>query len=297
MTKRMVILLTALAMTACEKKDTGEPTTVAHIVEPQADSAVNVAEGAPPPASPATAKAAMAAAPTSATATIAYSYKLGFELPNRRLDAVVAAHRAACTALGARCQLLNSSRAGGDGDAAEASLDLRLVPAEVAPFTARITASSTAAGGTLLDSRTTGEDVTRQLIDADAALKAKRTLRDRLQTLLESHQGRLADLLEVEKSLSETQQALDTATAELAELRQRVSFSTLTITYRAEHPLGSTGRPLAEALANAGQTLATSLALLVTAALALLPWLVPIGGIVWLLARWRARRRARRPAG
>ncbi len=232
-----------------------------------------------------------------ATARIAYSYSLGFEVPTARLDAVLRRHRAACDALGpAHCQLINAARTGGGGDAAEASLDLRLLPADVRPFEARLTASATDAGGKVLSDSIKGEDLTRALIDADAALKAKRTLRDRLQTLLENHQGRLADLLEVEKALSATQQELDTATAELAELRQRVDFSTLAISYRSTRPLGSTARPLADAVANAGTTISSSLALLLTTALAVLPWLLPLGLLVWLLGRWRVWLRERRLA-
>ena len=238
--------------------------------------------------------AAAAAATNTGAAFIAYSYTIAFEIAARRLDDVVAAHRAACDALGAgQCQLLNSSRRGDEADGITASLDLRLAPAAAKPFEARLRSTVAEAGGRLLASDVAGDDLTRQIIDADAALKAKRTLRDRLQTLLERRDGKLADLLEVEKALSQTQQELDSATALLAELRQRVSFSKFTISYRSERPIGSTtARPLANAIADAGQTLSASLALLLTICVAVLPWLVPVA-LVAVGLRWRARRRAR----
>ncbi len=172
------------------------------------------------------------------------------------------------------------------------NLDLRVAPGEVAAFEARLRQAAGDAGGTLLFDKVDGEDITRQLIDADAALRAKRTLRDRLQALLETHQGRLADLLEVEKALSTTQQELDAATAELAELRQRVDLSKLSISYRAARPLGPIDRPLAGAVAGLGHTLASSLALLLSATVAVLPWLPPLALLVRLVRRWRRGRRA-----
>lgn len=306
MVRSIQLLLAMVVLTSCGEKHAADTTTTASV--PQSNRAETPAavltsnakdEEALSPQEPARASAtpAQTASPQQTAASIAYSYKLGFELPARRIDEVQRAHRAACEALGpAHCQLLNSSRTGGDSDAASASLELRIVPAIVKSFTAQLETSAKGAGGTLLDSSTTGEDLTRQLIDADAALKAKRTLRDRLQNLLEHHEGRLADLLALEKSLSETQQELDTATAELAELQQRVGFSKFDISYRSEHPLGSTARPLAEAVADAGQTISGSLAALLSLSLALVPWLLPIGLIVFVFRRWQVRRRLRATA-
>lgn len=308
--------LAALGLVSCGNKHAPGGPSAPTKVEANADAASGELQSPPrpvvasapiaPPMVPAPKMSAGAPAPPEPGATvplhtgaasIAYSYKLGFELPARRIDAAQNAHRAACEAQGpARCQVLNSSRSGGLTDAASASLELRIVPAAVKTFTARLEASTADLGGSLLENSTTGEDITRQLIDADAALKAKRTLRDRLQDLLEHHRGDLADLLEVEKSLSETQQELDTATAELAELQQRISFSQLQISYRSEQPLGSTtARPLADAVANAGQTISGSLAALLTLTLAIIPWLLPLALIIFVIRRWRRSRASLRP--
>lgn len=316
MAKQILIVLAVLGLTNCGSKpaaetvarDTvtsttaiGQPAPLASAPSPRAVSPRAVEVPAPPAMVGVPKDTAAEPTPAATTplhtgaASIAYSYKLAFELPARRIDAAQNADRAACEVLGlARCQVLNSSRIGGITDAASASLELRIVPAVVRTFTAQREASTANFGGSLLRNSTTGEDITRQLIDADAALKAKRTLRDRLQDLLAHHRGNLADLLDVEKSLSETQQELDTATAELAELRQRISFSELEIGYRSERPLGSTtARPLADAIANAGQTISGSLAVMLTLTLALAPWLIPLGLLVFLYRWWQARRRLR----
>jgi hypothetical protein len=233
-----------------------------------------------------------AAQATPGVAQIAYSYGWTFELPTDAVAATLAAHRKLCAEMGpARCQLLGSSEAS-DGDGARtAKLDLRVAPAAIADFGRRLEASVAAADGRTISATVEGEDLTAKLIDAEAALKAKRTLRDRLQALLERREGKLADLLETEKALSQTQQELDAATAMLAELRRRVALSDVTIDYRSTRPLlADRGRPLADAFAEAGHTLAASLASLVTFLVAALPWALLVGFVVWAARAWRRRR-------
>ena len=251
------------------------------------------------------ADAAVTAPPASSAplrtglAFIAYSYRLSFEIPARKLDAVQKSHTAACEALGpTRCQLLNASRSAANADAIEASLELRIAPADAKAFQARLESSTDAAGGRLLGNTMTGEDITRQTTDADAAVKAKRTLRDRLQTLLERRDGRLADLLAVERALSATQQELDAATGLSAVLHQRIDFSTMSISYRSERALGSaTERPLADAWANLSLMLARSLATLLFIIVAGAPWaLVAVLVFVGLRALHRRRRASKADA-
>lgn len=232
--------------------------------------------------------------PAAGAAFIAYSYRWGFELPSAAVLPTLAAHRALCADMGpARCQLLGSSQTRGEGDAIEATLELKVAPGDTAGFGQQLEASVAAADGRTLSSEVAGEDLTRQLIDAEAALRAKRTLRDRLQQLLEDRDGKLADLLETEKALAQTQAELDGATALLAELRRRVDLSAVTISYRSTRSLTfDRGRPLQDALDAAGHTLATSLAGLITVLIAALPWAIIAGLVVWAARAWRRRRRA-----
>jgi chromosome segregation ATPase len=172
-------------------------------------------------------------------------------------------------------------------------LELRIIPSEARAFQAKVETTTSSAGGKLLESAVSGEDLTRQTIDADASLNAKRTLRDRLQALLEHRDGRLADLLAVERALSEAQQELDSATGTLAELRQRVAFSKMIVSYRSEQAIGSaTARPLADAWANATTLLSQSLATLLTLAVVALPWALVLGGLFFAARAWRRRSRA-----
>ena len=75
------------------------------------------------------------------------------------------------------------------------------------------------------------EDLTRQIVDTEAAVRARTALRDRLQAILATRPGKLSDLLEVEKELARVQGELDATQSELAVMRTRVVTSLLTITY------------------------------------------------------------------
>ena len=233
-------------------------------------------------------------APRTGAAFIAYSYAWSFELPEDRVLATQRKHIALCRAMGpGRCQLLSSSNKRVD-DRAEAEAELRIAPGAIQAFGAKIEAGVRDADGQVLASSVEGEDLTREIVDADAALKAKRTLRDRLQTLLERREGKLADLLAVEKSLSDTQQELDAATSLMAELHQRVDFSKVSLHYASRVPLtvGEQRWPLRDAFASASGTFGASLATLISLLVAATPWLV-LAVLVFLGLRGLRRHRRR----
>ena len=83
------------------------------------------------------------------------------------------------------------------------------------------------------DSSTNAVDLTSQIIDTDAQLKAQKTLRDRLQNLLETREGELDELLNVERELARVQGQIDSYESNLANLRQRVSMSDIYLSYSA----------------------------------------------------------------
>ncbi len=289
-TRSFIVLGLSIALAGCGENSASQSTTGTKTVLLERAPPTNVAEAAAAPI------AQQSAPPPANTgvAFIAYSYALSLELPAKRLAEVQRAHAAACDAMGAsRCQILNSSRNATDSDAGGATLELRIIPSEARAFQAKLETTTSSAGGKLLESAVSGEDLTRQTIDADASLKAKRTLRDRLQALLEHRDGRLADLLAVERALSDAQQQLDSATGTLAELRQRVGFSKMTVSYRSEQALGSaTARPLGEAWADATTVLSHSLATMLTLAIIIVPWALVLGGLFFAARAWRRRVKA-----
>ena len=252
-------------------------------------AAFDVAE--PPAAAPAPPAAA-------ATPQIAYSYTFGYTLPAGAMGSVQARHVALCRSLGpARCLVLATelNRAGVDGTSAVTRL---VVDARIAPSVGRrLDAVVTGAGGDVASQSVSAEDVTKDIVDTDAKVRAKQALAERLLALIRDARGGVADLVAAEKAYADVQEELDAARSLQAALRRRVAMSQVEIAYASDAHSGVTA-PLAQAADTAGATFVTSLAAALTFVVAAIPWLLILIPLFLVLRlgwrRWRERRRARR---
>jgi len=227
---------------------------------------------------------------------LAYSYALGLEIPSQRLSAVMDRHVQACQAAGPRlCQLINSNRSGDPDSYMEGYVSLRGEPNWLNTFKAGMAQQADEAGGRIISENTTSEDLTRQIVDTEARLRAQTALRDRLQELLRSRPGRLADLLEVERELARVQGEIDSVQSALAVMRTRVSMSELTLTYRSSpRAAGSdTLEPLRQAFANFLGIIVAGFAAIITIIAALIPFAIVLIPLGWFLLRWRKNRGGR----
>ena len=240
-----------------------------------------------------------AAAPATPAAgpQIAYTYSFSYRLDGDDIAPVQARHLALCRALGpTRCVVIKTELNRGDGDAPTAASTAMVVDARLAPaFGARLDAAVAGAGGEVASRRTAAEDVTKQVVDTDARVRAKQALADRLLLLIRTSNGRVGDLVAAEKAYADTQEQLDAARGLQASLRRRVAMSEVAIDYQST---AATGRwaPVGQAVRDAGSTLAGSLAGLLTFLVAALPWALALAALLWIARRrgWRLRRR--RPA-
>jgi hypothetical protein len=225
---------------------------------------------------------------------IAYSYSMSLELPARNVVALRDAHLAACTAAGPRkCQVLGSGSSVMGEDQVTAELRLRGEPQWLATFRAAVESDAAKSEGRVISSAIGSEDLTRQIVDTEATLRAQTTLRDRLRELLAKHQGKLADLLEVERELARVQGEIDSRTSQLAVMRARVAMSDLSVTYVSRAVLvgDRTGDPTLQALLDFVDIVSHSFASVIRFVAGVLPWLLVIAPIAWLLRRWWRRRR------
>ena len=235
--------------------------------------------------------------PVDPVSHLAYAYGMRLELPGDRLIGVMDGHAAACRNAGLRvCQLVASMRSGDPLDTLHGSLSLRAEPQWLQRFMKSVQSDAIGAAGRVTSQSTTTEDLTREIVDTEATLRAKRALRDRLQQLLATRPGSLADLLGVERELSRVQGEIDSTESNLVAMRTRVAMSALTIEYGSggRGVAGGTFRPLRLAVASFLLAVVESTASLVTVVGALLPWVAAGTLAVWLLIR--RRRRARRAA-
>lgn len=276
--------------------DMRDPATKVDMLRPPADAPT--LSKPEPPDGVAKAMADKPAAPSLSLPMLAYSYDFSLEAAAGKVGALEARHEAACTNAGAIvCQVTRSTvNDVGDGDV-QAELELRATPAWVAAFRAHLAGDTKDAGGRILSQTSSSVDLSRDIADTDADLRAKTLLRDRLEGLLANHPGTLSDLVDLEQSLSQVQGEIDTTQSELAVMRGRVTTSAVTISYRraGHRPAGGTGvwAPITDAFGDFFMILAMGLGFMVRAAAVLLPWALVIGGLLWLFRKrlWGRLRR------
>jgi len=231
--------------------------------------------------------------PVDPVSYLAYAYGISVELPVDRLIGVMEGHVAACRSAGPRvCQLVTSTRQGYPQESLHGSLSLRGEPRWLDAFMKGVQSDTVGAAGRVIMQSTVTDDLTREIVDTEATLRARRTLRDRLQQLLATRPGSLADLLGVERELARVQGEIDSTESTLAAMRTRVAMSLLTIDYQssARVTARATFAPLREAFGDFVVAVVESTAKLVVMVGALIPW--AIAGVlgVWLLVRARRRR-------
>ena len=219
---------------------------------------------------------------------MAYRYNYGISLPAQSVEPVMKQHMERCLQAGpSACQVLNASSNEHSEDYSSAYLSLRAAPGWLDEFRNGLETSLEASDGRVVDSSVSAEDLTRRIFDADA----------RLQALLETRDANLQDLLSVERELARVQAEIESATAQLKTLRQRVSMSVMDIRYesRARAVTQSAFSPVIEALTGFFRTLSQGLASVIGFIAVALPWLlfVILPGIA--LFRWVLRRR-RKPS-
>ncbi|MCI4643344.1 MAG: DUF4349 domain-containing protein [Hyphomonadaceae bacterium] len=235
-------------------------------------------------------------APEAPEQYIAYSHSLGLRLPVAAVEPVMAGHVAACEAAGPTLCIVTNSRFNNQSDEyASGSLSLRAKPDWIETFLAGIDSEAEAANGEVSYRNTSAEDLTRAIIDTDARLTAQRTLQTRLQTLLETRDGDLNELLAVERELARVTSEIESTDSYLKALRLRVSMSQLSVNY--ETKISAVGpqrfNPLGEALSDFFFNLSSGLAGVITAFAVGLPWLFLLGVMlfIWLRVIWPRIRR------
>lgn len=289
----LVLAICGLALFGCSKPAYGsyaDEKTDARLIRPPAEAAADASA----PASDAPAKPSEAAPATGPM--LAYSYQYGLESPAAQVRLLITKHENACKAAGfAVCQLTGSTVEQQGKDSVHAVLSLRATPAWLATFKALLAEDAKAAGGRVVRQAVTSEDLSRQIIDVEAALKAKTALRDRLQAILETRPGKTSDLVEVETALSKVQGELDAAQSELTVMRQRVATSDVTVDYASQGTLApdSAWSPLRDAVNSFVRMVASGLGAMISLFAVLLPWILVLGGVGWLFRKRLSR--SRRP--
>lgn len=219
---------------------------------------------------------------------LAYNYDYAIEAPPPRVRPLVLKIQSECVSAGpTRCQVTGSNISEQGGDRVIAKLELQATPAWLVGYADRIAKEAADAGGRLTNQTVGSEDLSRQIVDSAAQVRAKTALRDRLQKLLETHPGSVQDLLKVEEELATVQGDLDAANSELATMRERVATSQVTIAFASTGVLSPQGAwsPIPSAMSDVTSIFAQSIAAMIYIVAIAVPWLLVVGLPIWIFRR------------
>lgn len=231
---------------------------------------------------------------------LTYAYSLSYLVPGDKIAAAQNAHRDMCEEMGpARCQLLALERGIGDEQSSRAMLKLRVATAEARRFQVLLDHDVAEVGGRTENAKIATDEVSKQIVDAEARIRQRELLVARLTEVLRTRNGEVPDLVAAERSVTQAQEELDQARGWLGELRGRVAMSEFDIRYGAIAPAastGSVGTQLGESVQGSAAALLIGLRFLLSLLIYLLPWAVLAALPVFALRGLRKRRLAAKQA-
>lgn len=152
--------------------------------------------------------------------------------------------------------------------------------------------------GEVLSENAATQDVTKAYTDLETRLRVKRETSERLREILRGRTSRLSDILEVERELARVTEEIEGLEGERRFYDQQVAMSSITLSLAEPEAvvLAGAADPIAKALKGSLGILSVSIAALIAVVVFVAPWAL----LLWLawrvLARLRARRRARAKA-
>jgi Domain of unknown function (DUF4349) len=222
---------------------------------------------------------------------IAYTYLHGYRIAAGEIPGLQRRHADFCEKQGPRvCSILSLQQSGEEGEYAHGTLELAVAASRARGFGTELARSVEAAGGKEIVTSISGEDLSKQIVDTEARLRARTLLRDRLMEVLASRKGTVAELVEAERGVAQVNEEIDEARSWLFEMKGRVEFSRLAIEYSAGAPTqGGFTSPIRSVFGNLGAILGTTIAVLIW----LLAVALPIGLLGWGVRRLWLRFRSR----
>tara|TARA_A100001391_G_scaffold115324_1_gene77975 strand:+ start:898 stop:1860 length:963 start_codon:yes stop_codon:yes gene_type:complete len=257
------------------------------------DVAEEAAMVAPPPP-PATASSEARGAETMPGAgtipvgapQVAYRYAYGFRLPSDAIRPLQERHADMCEAKGPEvCRIISMDQAENEGDYAYGSLTLAVRASDARSFGKDLANASGKVDGELVSSSIEGEDLSKRIVDTEARLRARTVLRDRLMDVLRNRRGTVSELVAAERGVAQVNEEIDQAQSWLAEMRGRVAYSNMAVTYESGKP--ATGG-FAEPIRNAWNSLGGIFGTMISVLIVLFAVLIPLALLVWLgIKIWR----------
>jgi hypothetical protein len=228
----LAVLALVIALPACGKSEESASAPAAESVAEQsadrsvaAPAAAEGAAGGAKAGTEGTGAVPGAAIPVSIP-KIAYVYDFGYRLAAGDIAALQRKHADLCDKQGPTvCRILDMKQSGAEGDYASGSLALAVAAPRARAFGAQLGKLAGESGGEEVSSSIAGEDLSKQIVDTQARLRARTVLRDRLMEVLQNRQGSVSELVEAERAVAQVNEEIDEAQSWLAEMQGRVDYS------------------------------------------------------------------------
>ncbi len=227
----------------------------------------------------------------AAAPKIAYVYSYGFRVNREEIAPLQQRHADMCADLGPLvCQVRSLQQNGAEDDYGYGQLELSVAADRARAFGRELVAAAQSEGGDQISSSIEGEDLSKQIVDTEARLRSREVLRDRLMEVLRTRKGSVQELVEAERGVAQVNEEIDQARSWLQEMRGRVAYSRMTVTYQSETAgPGGFFEPIRKAVGSIGPVAGNVIGGLIL----LLTVLLPIGLVgfgIWALVRWWKRR-------
>ncbi len=199
---------------------------------------------------------------------IAYVYEFGFRLNGKMIAPLQQRHADLCESKGLNvCRIISMEQTGSEGDYVQGALQLAVKADLARAFGKDLARVAERADGEQTSSSITGEDLSKQIVDTQARLRARTVLRDRLLEVLATRKGTVKELIEAERGVAQVNEEIDQATSWLAEMSGRVAYSRLNLSYESGSPSsGGFIEPIRAAIGSIGAILGMIAAALIVIA-------------------------------
>lgn len=202
-----------------------------------------------------------------------------YVVPAQRIEPLWAAHTALCTA---GCEITQANVSARNDHAAHATLEMRIERARFDAMRSALEATQAPFERTV-----SREDKTLQVVDLESRMINLKTMADRLRSLVDTHGGKLADLLALERELNRVQSEIDSMQSRRRVLAQETEKVRLSIQYQAEPRtnIEDAWSPVREAWHDMARRFNASLADLMRFVAGVAPWLLI--GLPAAMASWK----------
>jgi len=173
------------------------------------------------------------------------------------------------------CLIMQSTQRG--GRYASGSIMLRVAPEGIPKYRSLISKS-----GEVEQQSTTAEDLTDSVIDTEKRLEMLNAYQKKLTELEKNPNINIESLIKVSSEMSDVQTKLEYSQGQKAKLNQRISMDILTISLKTNENETFIS-PISESLSDFGEDFSEGIAIFITTAAYLIPWVLLVIFFVWLI--------------